>query len=194
MLQGNAPEADIPDCLRFANVIRNNSPTTANNGRTPREKAAGRKLPINKRLLRGPMFCLVYAHVYEEERNKHEGRGVASVYLGYDDVNNAYKVKEWATAKIYFTADVTFHPRTFPYRADPNRSARFVDMFTRDAPNITVAIPQEGQIPMLRRSARQMGTITRVVLQSPIFRMKIWRQWFTLCICLGLTPRTGMRQ
>ena len=48
MIQGNAPEPDIPFALRHSNVIRNNVPTKANNGRSPREKAAGMKLPPNK--------------------------------------------------------------------------------------------------------------------------------------------------
>ena len=55
---------------RFANIIRNHSPTKANNGMTPLEKKHGQKLPINQRLLRGPLFCLVFAFVYETERIK----------------------------------------------------------------------------------------------------------------------------
>ena len=38
MIQGYAPERFIPDALRQSNVIRNNSPTKANKGWTPREK------------------------------------------------------------------------------------------------------------------------------------------------------------
>ena len=101
MIQGCAPERFIPDSLRQSNVIRNNSPTKANKGWTPREKEAGMKLPTNKRLMRGPLFCLVFAHVCEEECVKHTPRGIACVYLGYDDVNNAYKVMEWVSGQIY---------------------------------------------------------------------------------------------
>ena len=54
---------------------------------TPLEKGQGCKLPINQRLLRGPLFCLVFANVYETERIKHAPRGVACVYLGYDPRN-----------------------------------------------------------------------------------------------------------
>jgi len=70
MIQGNAPDSDVDEALLHANVIRNNSPTKANNGMTPREKAVGKRLPVNKRLLRGPLFWLCYAHVYEDERVK----------------------------------------------------------------------------------------------------------------------------
>ena len=113
MIQGNAPPSDIPHALRHANVVRNNSPSAAKNGWSPRERAAGMKLPINKRLMRGPLFCLVFIHIYKEERAKHEPRGVAGVYLGYDDVNNTYLVKEWVTGKEYYTADLTFHYQNF---------------------------------------------------------------------------------
>jgi hypothetical protein len=49
--------------------------------------------------------------------------------LVYDDVNNAYKVKdlEWESGKRYYTvtADITFYPHRFPYnyRANPHRMA-----------------------------------------------------------------------
>ena len=96
MLQGGAPDQFTPHALRHANTIRNNSPTKANKGWTPYEKRAGMRLPLNKRLLKGPLFCLVYAHNYAEKpaRSKHGPRGVACVYLGYDAVNNAYNVME----------------------------------------------------------------------------------------------------
>ncbi len=48
MFQGNAPDVDIPDCLLHAKIVRNDSPSTANGGRTPREKLAGMKLAVNQ--------------------------------------------------------------------------------------------------------------------------------------------------
>ena len=57
MIQGNAPDSDVDEALLHAN------PTKANNGMTPREKTVGKRLSVNKRLLRGPLFCLCYAHV-----------------------------------------------------------------------------------------------------------------------------------
>lgn len=164
MFQGSAPECDSGDCLKFANVIRNNSPTTANNGWTPNEKAAGMKLPVNRRLLRGPMFCLVFAHVYEQERAKHAPRGVASVYLGYDPVNNAYLVKEWVSGQRYYTADVTFHPTTFPYRANPNRSIGSLNQYDEYAPHLTVHLEQE---PGTRRTkATRVRAISSRALEN----------------------------
>jgi hypothetical protein len=141
MIQGNAPAKFIPDALRQANVIRNHSPTAANGGKTPREKARDVKLPTNKRLLKGPLFCLIFAHVYEIERAKHEPRGVACVYLGYDDTNNAFKVMEWDSGRIYYTADGTWHPSVFPFRANPNRDRRYLNVFDYLSPLHAEPIP-----------------------------------------------------
>ena len=141
MIQGNAPKSDEQYALKMSNVIRNNSPTRANNGLTPREKAAGMKLPINKRLLEAPLFCLCFALVYEAERHKHADRGVPSVYLGYDDVNNAFLVKEWVSGRVYYTADVTFHPHRYPYRANPTRFGDYLHQYDPLAPSTTVAVP-----------------------------------------------------
>ena len=141
MFHGNAPESDVSDCLLHANVVRNNSPTKANNGWTPKEREAGMKLGVNKRLLKGPIFCLCYAMVYEQQRAKHDPRGVACVYLGYDDHNDQYKVKEWQTGRVYYIADCVFHPDIFPYRASPQYSQQW--MSERDAltPCIPVSAP-----------------------------------------------------
>lgn len=167
MIQGNAPPSDIPDCLMHANVVRNNSPTKANKGWTPREKRFNKRLPVNKRLLRGPLFCLVFAHVYEQERPKHAARGIACVYLGYDDTNNAYKVKEWESGKRYYTADVTFYPNRFPYRANPRRMVDYLHQHDDYAPHVTAPLrnPANGvqsleidnAPPARRSSARQHG-------------------------------------
>ena len=177
MYQGNAPEGDIPKAIQHANVIICDSPSRANNGRTPRERAAGMKLPVNQRLLRAPLFCLCYAHVYEEERPKGARRGIASVYLGYDPVNNAYLVREWASKQLYYTADVTFHPMTFPYRGKPDRSLsdlaqydnmaphitgtatqKFPAMYIREGPPMPAPLVEDGQplnTSLVRRSQRQ---------------------------------------
>jgi hypothetical protein len=135
MVHGAAPAQDQPDALYHANVIRNNSPTRANHGRTPNEAAAGMKLPMNKRLFKAPLFCLCFAHVYEEERAKHEPRGIACVYLGYEELNNVYKVKEWTTGQRYYTADVTFHCQKFPYRANPTRIQDYLHRYDDMAPH-----------------------------------------------------------
>jgi hypothetical protein len=159
MIHANCPQSDTPHCFHHANVIRNNSPTKANNGWTPREKGMGRRLPVNKRLLRAPFGCLAFAHVYAQERAKHEPRGIPCVYLGYDDRNNTYKVKEWTTGKIYYTADIDFHPRTFPYRANPQRAHGWLEEYNDIAP-LSQALPSSPPVsssdqPTARRSIRQ---------------------------------------
>lgn len=156
MITGNAPEKHIPHALRFANVIRNNSPTTANKGLTPLEKKAGKKLPLNRRLMRAPLFCLCFAQVYADERAKHGRRGIACVYLGYDPVNNTYLVMEWDSQKEYYTADVEFFPNVFPYRANLRHVIGGINQFDDLAPHATDLIPEQ-ENSAIRESARQRG-------------------------------------
>lgn len=144
MIHGCAPPKHIPQALKHANVIRNNSPTKANKGWTPLEVEAGRRLPINPRLLQAPLFCLAYAHVYEQERPKHAARGIACVYCGYDDHNDAYYVMEWESGRFYYTADVTFHPNTFPYREDPQRTSGWLRSYEGMAPHLTERMIGQG--------------------------------------------------
>ena len=162
MIQGGAPDSDIPNALVHANVIRNNTPTTANKGLTPKEKEAGMKLGINARLLKGPLFCLCYALIYEEERVKHGPRGVACVYLGYDDRNDQYKVKEWTSGRIYYSGDAVFHPRVFPYRASPAISDKWIKEMDSLSPRVPVSADNPAPHAMPtgpRRSDRQHGYI-----------------------------------
>ena len=120
MVLGCAPAGDAEDALAHAMVIKNNSPTVANKGWTPLEKEAGKKLPINQRLLRGPLFCLVMVHLYPHEQTLVK-RAEPGVYLGYDPSSNTYRVKVWETGRRFWATDVEFFPDRFPYRADPTR-------------------------------------------------------------------------
>ena len=146
MITGNAPPRCIPAALQFANVIRNHSPTKANQGMTPLEKQHGQSLPVNQRLLRGPLFCLVFAFVYETERIKHAPRGVACVYLGYDPRNNTYLVMEWKSGREYYTADLQFHKTVFPFRANPDRTLPSLNVWDDIAPHTTELIGPEEKV------------------------------------------------
>ena len=156
MITGNAPESDVPEALIHSNVIRSNSPTKANNGWTPNEKALGKRLPPNRRLFRCPLFCLVFACIYKDERVKHGRRGVACVYLGYDPVNNTYLVKEWETGEKYYTADIEPFPNIFPYRANPQRAIGSLNQYDDLGPNVTDHL-ELGENVQIRASLRQKG-------------------------------------
>ena len=141
MLQGNAPASDQKDALLHAKVVRNYTPTAANGGWSPKEKAAGMRLGLNKRLMRAPIFCLCYAHVYKEEPRwvKHAMNGIPCVYLGFDARNNQYKVKEWVSGRVYYTADLTFHGKIFPYRANPTLSQQWMHEMDAVSPRVPVS-------------------------------------------------------
>ena len=88
--------------------------------------------------------------MYEEERPKNARRGVACLYLGYDPVNNAYLVREWASKRLYYTADVTFHPMTFPCRGQPDRTLSDLNQYDNLAPHLTGPISQRFSVPANR--------------------------------------------
>ena len=156
MITGNAPERCIPSALRFANIIRNYSPTKANNGLTPMDKRAGKRLPINRRLLRGPLFCLAFAHVDKDKRPKHGDRGVACVYFGYIPMNNTYHVMEWHTGREYYSADLTFYPAIFPFRANPQRVVGNLNRWDDLAPHLQDPV-DPAEVVAQRKSLRQRG-------------------------------------
>ena len=137
-------------------LIRNNSPTTANKGLTPLEKKAGRKLPLNKRLLRAPIFSLCFSHVYSDNRAKHGRRGIACVYLGYDPINNTYLVMQCDNQREYYTADVEFFPTVFPYRTNRLKEVGALNRFEDLAPQTTDLIPSSDNAE-IRKPIRQQG-------------------------------------
>ena len=70
--------------------------------------------------------------------------------LGYDPINNAYLVREWASKRLYYTADVTFHPMTFPCRGQPDRSLSDLNQYDNLAPHLTGARSQRFSVPTNR--------------------------------------------
>jgi len=162
MLQGNAPEIDASFAVKHGNTVINNSPTKANNGKTPKEVELGQSLPFNRRLARAPLFCLAFAHVYKTEParagNKDAARAVVCVYLGFDDTSYQYIVKEWSTGTIFYTADADFQPTRFPYRANPNTMGEFLYQYEDIRPYTGVQFEgkqnSSSQMPGRRYSTR----------------------------------------
>ena len=56
-------------------------------------------------------------------------------------------LKEWASGKIYYNADVTFHPHTFPCRANPTRISDFLHQYDDYAPHVVVPAGVEDDAP-----------------------------------------------
>lgn len=99
----------------------------------------------------------MYAAVFKEQRVKHGEQGVPCVYLGYDDTNDQFKVKEWVSGRIYYTGTGKFHPTIFPYRASPQYAQRWMNEIDAVSPAIPVSEANLAPNPMLtgpRRSSR----------------------------------------
>ena len=114
--------------------------------------------------MKGPLFCLVYALIYKNEprHEKHGPTGVACIYHGYDDRNDQYKVKEWLSGRVYYTADAVFHPTIFPYRSTPELSSKWIREMDLLSPNVPVSENSPAPHSMStgpRRSMRQNSSI-----------------------------------
>lgn len=167
MNTANTPERLFIYSLRHANTIRNNIPTSANGGWSPNEKDAGIKLNASKYLMRGSFGSLCFAFVYSAERKKHEDRGLPCVLLWWDDANNVYWVEAWVGKRIFATADVIFHPRTFPYWSEKNASLGR-PQFDEHAPSRSVIVEEESVPSMdVRRSGRAWQPTGRALRNIP---------------------------
>ena len=47
---------------------------------------------------------------------------------------------EWASGQSYYTADITFHPDTFPFRANVDRTPAWLEQYDNLAPRLTSPI------------------------------------------------------
>ena len=123
MLAGNAPNADFPWAATYATVILGYMPHAYHRGQSPNSVWTGMsRMPISSRLMRaGPLFCLCFPSVYPQERRKLENRSRPAVYLGIDN-HSAYIVRDIHSGTIYYTADVTFYPNSYPYRMNVSKS------------------------------------------------------------------------
>ena len=114
---GGASDDHMPDALEHQLMCYNHTPHSANpNWHTPMEEWHKVRLKPSVRLTKGIIFCLVYAHVYPEQRRKGEPKSYPAVYHGCTQHHRAYKVRALSSGKYYFVSDCKFINTIFPYR------------------------------------------------------------------------------
>ena len=74
------------------------------------------RLKPSIRLTKGIIFCLVYAHVYPEQRRKGAPKSYPAVYHGCTQNHRAFKVRALSSGKYYYVSDCKFINTVFPYR------------------------------------------------------------------------------
>lgn len=152
--------------------LKNRSPTSALDGRTPSE-ALNKKIPNLKRLR--ALGCEAYAHRPKEKcKGKLDARSTKGIFVGYDKNSPAYRI--WDGHKIIRSNDVTFFEKkgieerviielpstetsqssTKPPNSPkpPSPSSQQTLSPLTPLPSITVTEPENLQLPPLRRSGR----------------------------------------
>ena len=114
---GGASDDHMPDALEHMLMCYNHAPHSANpDWRTPMEEWHGIRLKPSIRLTKGIIFCLVYAHVYPEQRRKGAPKSYPAVYHGCTQNHRAFKVRALSSGKYYYVSDCKFINTVFPYR------------------------------------------------------------------------------
>ena len=90
--------------------LRNRSPTSALNGKTPFEHWFGEKPDVSNLRVFG---CLCYVHIPDNLRRKLDPKSYKAVFVGYPDGTKGYKVMNIDNGRFSRTRDVTFHERQF---------------------------------------------------------------------------------
>ena len=114
---GGASDDHMPDALEHQLMCYNHAPHSANpDWHTPMEEWHNVRLKPSIRLTKGIIFCLVYAHVYPEQRRKGAPKSYPAVYHGCTQNHRAFKVRALSSGKYYYVSDCKFINTVFPYR------------------------------------------------------------------------------
>ena len=117
MEYGNAPETEFFDAISHAVFCYNRRPHTTNpKWRSPMSAWHGVKLKPSTRMLRGVLFCLVYATIYSEERGKNDNQAFPAVYHGCSHDERTFRARCLASGKKYWVSDGKFVESIMPYR------------------------------------------------------------------------------
>ena len=92
--------------LSTAVYLRNRSPTTAVQGKTPFEAWAKEKPDVGHFKIFG---CLCYAHISKDERQKFDGKAKSCIMLGYGTETKAYRLYDTECQRVFFSSDVVFN-------------------------------------------------------------------------------------
>ena len=118
MNYGNAPEEDFGDAVEHMATCINNRPSMANKPplQLPISAWHGQEMATSTRMLKAVLFCLCYAQVYREQRDKHGDHTFPAIYCGCPQHTRAFKVRDLRDGKKVYTGNITVVPNVMPYR------------------------------------------------------------------------------
>ena len=100
------PKKFWAEALSTAVYLRNRSPTTAVQGKTPFEAWTEEKPDVGHLKTFG---CLCYAHVAKDERQKFDSKARKCIMLGYGTEIKAYRLYNIEWDRVFFSRDVVIN-------------------------------------------------------------------------------------
>lgn len=100
------PKKFWAEALSTAVYLRNRSPTTTVQGKTPFEAWTKEKPDVGHLKVFG---CLCFAHVAKDERQKFDAKARKCIMLGYGTETKAYRLYDVEREKVFLSRDVVFN-------------------------------------------------------------------------------------
>ena len=168
------------EALSTAVYLRNRSPTTAVEGKTPFEAWTEQKPNVGHLRVFG---CAAYAHVAKDERQKLDAKSRKCVLLGYGTERKGYRLYDPRRERVFYSRDVVFDESSCgiekEQRAPERSSERYVELdFHDDEKHVADKehTTEEGAEPVVRRSNQEKeapdyygdwATVTNAELTEP---------------------------
>ena len=98
------------EAANVAVYLRNRSPTSSLNGKTPYEFWFNKKPDVSHLRVFG---CICYVHVPDERRKKLDPKSFRAIFIGYPDGTKGYKIYDLAGGRFTRSRNVMFHEEKF---------------------------------------------------------------------------------
>ena len=123
------------EAVQCATYVRNRSPTSALNNRTPYEFWYGRKPDISNLRVFG---CVAYSHIPDEKRTKLQPKSEKCVFVGYPDDTKGFKLFNIESSKFIRNRNVIFHEKEFhDFHGETKGKESLTSLFPSDETEIT---------------------------------------------------------
>ena len=105
LVDARLPHRFWAEALSTAVYLRNRSPTTAVEGKTPFEAWTGQKPNVGHLRVFG---CAAHAHVAKNELQKLDAKSRKCVLLGYGNERKGYRLYDPRRERVFYSRDVVF--------------------------------------------------------------------------------------
>ena len=153
----NLPKRFWAETLSTAVYLRNRSPTTVVQGKTPFEAWMKEKPNVGHLKVFG---CLCYAHVAKDERQKFDAKARKCIMLGYGTETKAYRLYDIERKKVFFSRDVVFNENVNGIEKESvsnDSDTRFVQIKCSDEEDHTESFNEEEEQESLQEEDSDTG-------------------------------------